>query len=391
MLAMKRRAPLLRLDLLGCTALLIGMAGCSLVSIKSPERPLSTRDLNARILTRELSSEFVVAVAHCGRDIVATESDSTVVDNTLRWEIGAVAESRRAALQMAPMLGLLDTWAFALQQQAFLADGAAGGALFGTHQAAVRKVAADYADGTEQLARSLLSSQEFAEYRQFVAGYASAYPLRDLAFERVSVVVLWSREKGGATKLVDSLGTVPESLSDMGQRLEIYGDTVPMQVMRETQLALREAGYTNGGLRASLSELDDRLTRLAAVAESTPDLVHGAIADVRASLREVLDRMDASSRAATATLTRERITLFADVRLERAAVMAALDGERQALAADAARIAAQVVKTGGEQVRYLAREAVALIIVLFIVLFGVPFAAGYFVGRARRTRALGSS
>ena len=364
--------------------MLIGLAGCSLVSIKSPERPLSTRDLNARILTRELSSQFVVAVAHCGRDIAATEDDSTVLNNTLRWEISAVAESRRAALQLAPMLGLLDTWAFAVQQQTFLADGGAGGTLFSTHQSAVRKVAADYATAAEQLAHSLLGSQEFAEYRTFVVSYASAHPLRDLTFERASVVASWSRQQGGEAKLVDSLGSIPEALEDMGQRLQIYGDTLPMQAMRETQLALRESGYSKSEVRASLRELDDRLTRLTVVAESTPELVNGAIADVRASLHEVLDRMDASSRAATATLTRERIALFADIRLERAALVAAADGERKALATDAARIAAQVVKSTGEQARALAWELVALLIALFVVIFGLPFVAGYLVGRARR-------
>src|ERR1700719_2305105 len=111
---------------LACTTTLLAMTGCSLLSFKSPERPLSARDLNARILTRELSSEFVVAVARCADDIAASEDDPAVLDNTLRWEIAAVGESRRAATRMAPMMSLLDTWAFAAQMQAFAAEGAAG-------------------------------------------------------------------------------------------------------------------------------------------------------------------------------------------------------------------------------------------------------------------------
>jgi len=388
-LAAEGRVPLPRLRRLCCAAGLIGLASCSLISIKSPERPLSTRDLNARILTRELSSQFVVTVAHCGRDVTASEDDPTVIDNTLRWEIAAVTESRRAALQLAPQLGLLDTWAFAVQQQAFMAEGAPGAALFGRHQTAVRKVAGDYANGAEQLAHGLLSAHEFTEYRQFVVSYASAHPLRDLSFERASVVEVWSREKGEQTELVDSLGTIPEALADMQQRLEIYADTEPQQVRREAQLALRAAGYTQGDLRATVKELDDRLTRLTVVAESSPELVHGAIDDIRASLHEVLDRMDASSRAATATLARERIALFADIRLERAALTAAFDTERKELAADAARIAAQAMKSGGEQARSLVRELVVLPIVLLVVVFGLPFAAGYLVGRSRRDRAPG--
>jgi len=81
--AAERRAKWPQLRRLGCAAALICLASCSLVSIKSPERPLSTRDLNARILTREQYSQFVEAVAHCGRGIAAIEDDSTIVNNTL--------------------------------------------------------------------------------------------------------------------------------------------------------------------------------------------------------------------------------------------------------------------------------------------------------------------
>ena len=73
------------------------LAGCSLVSLKSPERPLSQRDLDARLLTRELEARFVADVARCTQDMLSTESDLNVHDNALRWQLAAVAESRRAA------------------------------------------------------------------------------------------------------------------------------------------------------------------------------------------------------------------------------------------------------------------------------------------------------
>jgi hypothetical protein len=63
-----------------------------------------------------------------------------------------------------------------------------------------------------------------------------------------------------------------------------------------------------------------------------------------------------------------------------------LDLERTAVAADAARIANDVVREAGAEVRRLVREALALLIVLALVVLGLPFGAGYFVGRARRGR-----
>lgn len=170
-----------------------------------------------------------------------------MLDNALRWEIAAFAESRRASTQMAPTMSLLDTWALAAQMQAFMAAGAPGGALFGAHQEAVRQVSGDFAEGAAGLARRLLAAPDFARYQAFVEQYAQQHPLVDLTFARASVMELWSREQGGDAKLIDSLGTVPEAMADAAQRLQIYGDTVPPQLMHETELALRQSGYSRAG------------------------------------------------------------------------------------------------------------------------------------------------
>ena len=382
----KRRGWRRSIQLAACTAALLAVAGCSLLSFKSPERPLSTRDLNARILTRELSGEFVAAVIRCADEIAATEKDPLLLENTLRWEIAAVGESRRAATRMAPMMSLLDTWVLGVQMKGFTAAGAPGGNLFGVHQQSVQAISDKYADDAQALARRLIAPKDLPDYQRFVADYVRDYPLRDLDFARPSVVGLWSRGKGAETRLVDSLGTIPEALADTTDRLEIFGETVPSQMMRRTQLALLQAGYSKSDLQSSLRTLDERLDRLTAVAESSPELVKGAEADFRASLREVLARLDASSLRMIEAVHTERGALFADLQSEREAVLAALGAQRKAFSLDAGRVADQVVRSAGEQVRYLAGEVLVLLIVLTAVLLGLPFAAGYLVGRAHRRR-----
>jgi hypothetical protein len=63
--------------------------------------------------------------------------------------------------------------------------------------------------------------------------------------------------------------------------------------------------------------------------------------------------------------------------------------QRKALTADAGRLADQVVRSSGAEVRHITREALLLAIVLAVVLLGLPFAAGYFAGRARATLRVG--
>ncbi len=83
-------------------------------------------------------------------------------------------------------------------------------------------------------------------------------------------------------------------------------------------------------------------------------------------------------------LRTEREALAADVRVERQAVVAAADAQRRALAQDAAAIAERVVRSSGDVARRLAREMLLLVSVLAVVLLGLPFVAGYALGRARR-------
>ena len=368
---------------LAAVLLASGLTGCSLISIKSPERPLSERDMNARILTRELTTHFVEANGRHTDGVLATETDPAVVNNTLRWEVGVIVTTRQAETQLAPLMSLLDTWALALQLQGFVGEGGPGGKLFGTHQAAVRTLADNYADGAHSLARSLLTPTEFADYQRFIDDYVGAHPLHDLRFARASVVEEWGRAKGAKSSLLDEVGTIPQALADTSQRMQIYADTVPVQTLRRTQLALRETGYTPDDVRAALARLDARLERLTAVAETAPELVRGAEAEVRESLHEILHRLDASVAASASAFRLEGAALFVNILAEREALTKAVDEQRKALAADAARIAQQLVRTGGEEVRRFTRQAELFVILLALVVLGLPFAAGYLVGRAR--------
>jgi hypothetical protein len=370
-------------------ASLLGLliSGCSLVSLKSPEHPMSTRDLNARILTREYSTHFIATVAESADDIAAHEPDPNVMINALRWKIAVATQSERAATRMAPMMSLLDTWILSAQMKQFLSPGNPGQALFGSRQPDAAMVANGLDAEIETLAHRLIAPQDVARYQQFVDNFTREHPLTSLEFVRASVVELWSRQSGAEEKMVDSLGTIPEALADVSDRLQMYSQTLPSLNLWKTQLALQKSGISGLEVRLALKQLDERLARMSAAAESAPELVHGAVADVRRSLIDVLNRVDGSSAALIQSLGTERAALAADIRTEREALLVAADEQRQAIAQDLAKIADQVVVSSGQQARYLAREVLLLLVALAIVVLGLPFAAGYVVGKARSRRA----
>lgn len=375
----------LRILLLTAACVLCASA-CSLVSLKSPEKPLSTRDLNARILTREYSADFIAAVEQCADQIALSEADPAIMRNALRWKISTTSQSQRAAQQLAPMMGVLDTWVFAAQMKEFLSPQHPGGALFGAHQESATAVAGEFAQSAESMARQLATPKEFQQFQKFVTDYTNEHPLQDLKFVRPSVVQLWVLKGGPDLRLVDSLGTIPEALADTSDRLRMLGETLPSQSMWRTELALQESGASSDNVRAALLRLDERLARMSAAAEAAPQLVHEAVADVRRSVLDVLNRLDASSAATIQALRIERAALSTTVSTERAALLSAADLQRKAITVDVGNIADRIVASSGEQVRHLAREVLLLLVLFAMVVLGLPFAAGYLVGRNQRPR-----
>jgi hypothetical protein len=364
--------------LAGVCLFLASVAGCSLISLKSPEKPLSKRDLDARILTREFSARFIAGVSKTADDIAAGAPDSATALNALRWKIAAVGQSQRAASQMAPMMGVLDTWALSLQMSNYLATGE-GRDLFEREQPLAVTLAANLVHEAEDLAKRLTTPDEFARYQRFILEYAESNPIESLHFARASVVDLWTRDAGAGTKLVDSLGTVPEALADAGDRLRMYGETGPSQVLWQAELAAQEAGLGGTDVKAALQRLDERVGRLYELADATPKMVNGMVRDAGV-------RFDASWADMMRDVRDEGMTLSGTLSVERQAALNALEMQRSAVTQDVDRISKQVISQAGDEVRRLVREALLLMIAFVLVLLGVPFVAGYAVGRARAAR-----
>src|SRR5580692_7869737 len=216
-------------------ALAVTIAGCSLLTIKSPEKPLSPRDLNSRILAHAFSARFDLAIEQTADEIADKDKDRAVGLNALRWKIGATGASQRAASQVLPMVGLLDLWALSAQMQAYLTEGN-GSSLFRRQQTRAVTLAADLEREARALVQEVTEPQEFDEDRRFVGQYVRTYPIEGLDFSRASLVDLWVREKGSKTGLTASLGTVPEAVSDAVDVMRMYGDSAPSLALWRAEL-----------------------------------------------------------------------------------------------------------------------------------------------------------
>ena len=160
--------------------------------------------------------------------IAARSADPATQLNTLRWKLGASKASQHSATQMAPMMALLDTWTFAEQMQLFFATGA------GAHiSARTRPSRATPQRRSPQrhseLARGVTSDAELTRYREFVERYARDHPLADLGFARASVVDQWAAGTNQHASLLETVGSVSRSMSDISERMRMFGERAPSQ------------------------------------------------------------------------------------------------------------------------------------------------------------------
>ena len=196
----------------------------------------------------------------------------------------------------------------------------------------------------------------------------------------------WVTETNQQASLVNSVGTVSQSMSDVSERMRMFSERAPSQAVWEAQLAIGESNLGRVDFGRALAQAGESLDRLTVLAESSPEQMHAGIVDLRASLLTVADRFDASWGLMARTVQEQRKALTVTVHEEREAAVVAFDAQRAALAQDAQRIAEQIIASGGMQIRVIAREMMLYGIVLYVVILGVPFVAGYHLGRLRGPR-----
>ena len=99
--AARRAAPLWALAML---------TGCSLLTIKSPETPLTAREQEARLLTRDYAAHFAGTVTHLIENAAREDTNPAIRTQALRLKLGAVEEITRASTGLSPIASLLDSW-----------------------------------------------------------------------------------------------------------------------------------------------------------------------------------------------------------------------------------------------------------------------------------------
>lgn len=360
--------------------LFISLSSCSLMklSFESGEVPLPKNQLNTRIAVRAFQNDFSSRIIHISDSIKNSSDDIRIKLNSIQFKKGLVAASGKTAFQAVPELSLVDTWILCKQLVAVLQTDF-GKEYLGPENKLMLNTAIELELQFSSISKSLLNKDRFKELNSFVLKYSKENPVSSFDFPRTSILAPLSKHLSVAdTSYVKTLGTGAEALSDIGDRIIITKEQISQQLAWEKERLMiqwEKANPTKEFL-ARADSLNLILDRFAVIAEDSPELIGAISANLRSELMPLIDELNGGLNSSLNKLTDERIRM-----------QLYIDELQKSLVADINSTGEQMIEKTATSISTVIKDVAWIVVlgaVIFILLlFGIPFMAGFYLAKAR--------
>ncbi|TOI24471.1 chemotaxis protein [Vibrio parahaemolyticus] len=359
------------------------LSGCSLLEVKidSQTVPLTKQELNMRILTREYALQFFAQVEQAA-DVLQEQYDPNDKVNqsyVLLWKINAEEGLQAAAYQVSPMAALIDTWVFTHQMNQFYATGA-GRDIFATDEA--KQVSAHLANEVDQLAQSLLKKEVYDKTKLFVADFVRQYPFADLSMIRTPAYRAWlEANQISEEDAVTTLGTMPEALGDVSDRLSLVSEQTPKIMTWKAQLLALNSSASIEKVNAALNSLQVTADSMRDFIANNPEYMRYLAEQMAVELQPLVDDIDQKTEARLSQLGEERQALEEMVARERQEIALIITHEREKFAQDMDRVSQEVVNLAMTKLIELVKSTIVYFILFIAAIFFAPLGLGYVLGK----------
>ncbi|ELB2057979.1 chemotaxis protein [Vibrio parahaemolyticus] len=359
------------------------LSGCSLLEVKidSQTVPLTKQELNMRILTREYALQFFAQVEQAA-DVLQEQYDPNDKVNqsyVLLWKINAEEGLQAAAYQVSPMAALIDTWVFTHQMNQFYATGA-GRDIFATDEA--KQVSAHLANEVDQLAQSLLKKEVYDKTKLFVADFVRQYPFADLNMIRTPAYRAWlEANQISEEDAVTTLGTMPEALGDVSDRLSLVSEQTPKIMTWKAQLLALNSSASIEKVNAALNSLQVTADSMRDFIDNNPEYMRYLAEQMAVELQPLVDDIDQKTEARLSQLGEERQALEEMVARERQEIALIITHEREKFAQDMDRVSQEVVNLAMTKLIELVKSTIVYFILFIAAIFFAPLGLGYVLGK----------
>ncbi|MCF9444349.1 chemotaxis protein [Vibrio parahaemolyticus] len=359
------------------------LSGCSLLEVKidSQTVPLTKQELNMRILTREYALQFFAQVEQAA-DVLQEQYDPNDKVNqsyVLLWKINAEEGLQAAAYQVSPMAALIDTWVFTHQMNQFYATGADRD-IFATDEA--KQVSAHLANEVDQLAQSLLKKEVYDKTKLFVADFVKQYPFADLSMIRTPAYRAWLEvNQISEEDAVTTLGTMPEALGDVSDRLSLVSEQTPKIMTWKAQLLALNSSASIEKVNAALNSLQVTADSMRDFIDNNPEYMRYLAEQMAVELQPLVEDIDQKTEARLSQLGEERQALEDMVARERQEIALIITHEREKFAQDMDRVSQEVVNLAMTKLIELVKSTIVYFILFIAAIFFAPLGLGYVLGK----------
>jgi ribosome biogenesis SPOUT family RNA methylase Rps3 len=363
--------------------LLLPLSGCSLLEVKldSQTTPLTQQELNMRLLTREYTQQFFSQVEQAADTIAANYEPQDKLNQSyvLLWKINAEEGLQRAAYQVSPTAALIDSWVFTEQMNQFFNSGA-GSELFTTSEA--KQVSQTLAQEVDKLAKSLLKGSSYKATKQFVIDFAAQHPFEDLSFIRTPAYRAWlEANQISETEAVSTLGTMPEALGDVSDRLSLVSEQTPKLMTWKAQLIAMNSSISGEQLTATLQSLQATSESFQDFVENNPEYMENLAEQMALQLQPLVKDIDARTAARLDQLSLERQALEEMVARERAEIALIVSAEREKFTQDLDKVSQDVLTLAMDKLVELIKSTIIYFVLFIVAIFFAPLGLGYLLGK----------
>jgi hypothetical protein len=363
----------------GITILVV--QSCSLVKIESDQVPLSTTDLNTRLLTQSFVRDAANRVEKAADSILDSSSDIDLQTKSLQWKINTLSSFRKVGFQTSPKLALMDSWTLMLAAEKYFSTEIVKKSFYPFDQV-VYETAKNNLKEIDKIAKHLFSEADYIKQKDFAENYAAKYPQKDLSFYHNPV----REEYQEFRKLPDSLslqtvGSLSEVVADLTNKLTYTSENTGKQLQWNTELMLKKNGIDSLKIKQVSDSLGVKFNKLIVLAEESPELFKNALSDFQTDLAIFNERLNGSIVYSMNHLSQEREIVANKLKDERIAIDSIILRERIALSKEAGVLGGQFLDNSMNHLKEIIKTVLGYLILLLAVIIFLPFLIGYYTGK----------
>lgn len=350
------------------------LVSCSLLkfTLSTGEEPMPKEEMNTRVMTRGFYYELSNDIAEAA-DSIAKDAPMAVQVAATRWKIRSTRVAVTAAMQGIPDVALADLWILCRRMNTRF--GLAPDSLLFFDRTPIARATAERLDHkAEDLAREVLAPERFALMQRFVEVQSAENPATET--DASNTTYAWMQFlKAEGVEPNYTTGTVAEVLADVndrvsGQTQQISNslgwskDIIALQLQQDSMR--HEIG-------AQLDSLERNFNRMVVVAEHIPEISDKMMQSVGDELSRFVSSVDSSVD-----------NLFYETNRQRNELQSFITREREAMITDLRSSADEVVQNALDAVPGVVGEVVFYVVFGVLLLLGVPFGLGFWLGGVRQ-------